>query len=72
MSSITGATFFGWYARPTQETPGGLPASAFRKTAFHWTKRAGGHLTSLSSGVLYGPAQALQLLSGFDVLPERA
>ena len=45
MSSTTGATFFGWYAKPTQEIPGGKPWSVSRKTTFHWTNRAGGQVT---------------------------
>ena len=71
ISSTTGATFFGWYARLTQEMLGGSPWSVSRKTAFHCTNRAGGQVTASPAEILYGPAHALQLSSGVEVLPER-
>ena len=42
ISSITGAIFFGRYARLTQLTLGAAPLSAAVKTAFHCANRAGG------------------------------
>src|SRR6267378_2643568 len=39
-------------------------------TAFHWTKRAGGH-SALVPGFAYGPNQRDHSLPGSSVLPER-
>ncbi len=71
MLSITGATFFGKYARFTHEMFGAPPPSVSWNTAFHCTNRAAGHDALSPFDFAYGPAQSLQFSPGLEVFPER-
>src|SRR5258706_7683499 len=56
----------------SQSSSGAFPPAAPRSTIFHCTNREEGDSILSPAAFEYGPAQGLQLLSGSDVLPERA